>query len=194
MSKKLGVWVSLILVGLFLSRCVLWPASPPRPMPPPQLVTDTVFVHDTMTVTEYVDRWRVEHDTINLVRTVTVYDTTRIACQSLKPRRRIISAVFGEVYGDSTLVLSETQSFVNDSLAFQRVIENIWTNGMPSRISIDSIGTAIEWRDFPTQDNSISFFKKIEWMLKGIGAYIVIDKAAQIGKGSSSSRGNSDDH
>jgi hypothetical protein len=154
------------------------------PLPPAK--PDTVFVdRPGPTEVEYRDRWRVERDTINLVRTVVEYDTTFVACQELKPRRRIISAVFGEAYGDSTFVLSERQSFNGDSLEFQLTTEEIYTDGMPARISIDSIGAAIEWRDFPTSNNSTSFFKKLEYALIGIGAYVVVDKIWNSDSGSS---------
>lgn len=193
MIKKWGWVVLLFLAGVVFARVVLMPPDDAKP-PVPQIVTDTVFVHDTLTLTEIEVRWRVQTDTINLVQTVTVYDTTRIACQQLKPRRRIIAAVFGETYGDSTLVLSERMSFVNDSLSFQKLTENIYTNGIVRRISIDSVGSHIEWKDFPIQRNSISFFKKVEYILYGVAGYIILDKAAQIGKGSSSDRGSSNEH
>lgn len=183
MIKKWGWVVLLFLAGAVFAR-VVWPPIDPKP-PIPVIVTDTVFVHDTLTEKEIEVRWRVKTDTINVVQTVTVFDTTRIACQDMKPRRRIIAADFGETYGDSTLVLSERLSFVNDSLSFQNLIENIYTNGIVRRISIDSEGTHIEWKDFPTRGNSISFFKKVEYILYGVGGYIILDKAAQIGKGSS---------
>lgn len=184
--KTLALVVFLFLAGTLFGRTVLWPPSPPRP--PLPVKTDTVFVHDTMTVKEYIDRWRVERDTINLVRTVTIYDTTLVACQEIKPRRRMVSAVFGEAYGDSTFVLSERMSSRGDSLIFRLFNEEIYTAGMPARISIDSMGASIEWRDFPTQDNSISFFKKIGYMLIGAGAFAVIDRIGDVGQGSSDRR------
>lgn len=192
MIKKWGWVVLLFLAGAVFAR-VVWPPIDPKP-PIPVIVTDTIFVHDTLTVKEIETRWRVRTDTVNLVRTVTVFDTTRIACQNLKPRRRIIAAVFGETYGDSTLVLSERMSFVNDSLSFQKLTENIYTNGIVRRISIDSVGSHIEWKDFPTQRNSISLFKKIEYIFYGAVGYIILDKAAQIGKEDSSPRGHSNEY
>lgn len=169
--KQIGLGVFLILAGLFLGRCVLWPPEPPRPPTPTK--TDTVFVSDT--VIEERDRWRVEKDTVLLTQRVTVFDTIRIACRELKPRYYILGAEFGEEYGDTTSVLTESVSFSRDSLNFQNTIEDIYTNGMPRRISIDSTGVGVEWRDFPTQDNSISILEAGKWMGIGIGGYIVVD-------------------
>ena len=181
--KTLALVVVLLLGGVAFARIVVWPPSDPRP--PLPVKPDTTYIdRPGPTQVEYRDRWIVKRDTINLIRTVTIYDTTRVACQDVSPRRRIVSAVFGKAYGDSTFVLSERMSFGNDSLSFQLFNEDIYTGGMPARISTDSIGAVIEWRDFPTQRNSISFFKKVGYMLIGAGAYAVIDGVGEIGQGS----------
>lgn len=108
-----------------------------------------------------------------MTRTVTEYDTIRVACPDLTPKHYILGAVFGEEYGATTSVLTERVSFEGDSLTFQNTEEDIYTDGMPAHISIDSAGPTITWRDFPNP-NSVSIFKKLEYGLIGAGAMAVI--------------------
>lgn len=133
---------------------------------------ETVLVHMPA---ETAKVFIVERDTINTVVTRYVYDTVRVACQDLSPRRRLLSAVFAAKVGDTTKVLSELMSFSDDSLTFQQQTESVYTLGMPRRIGTDLEGATIEWIPFPTEKiNSCSIWTRIAHLTVGAGGGILL--------------------
>jgi hypothetical protein len=128
--------------------------------------TDTIFI--------------VKRDTINTTITRTVYDTVRVECQDLQPRRRIVAASFGSAVGDTALVLTELMSSSNESLVFQQTTESIYSLGIPRRIGTDLEGATIEWQEIPTTTvNSCSLWSRIAHLSLGAAGGIVIGEVFQ---------------
>lgn len=176
--NKLVTGLVLIVLGITIGWLVR--PRPPSPRPPLPAKTDTVYVDRPGPTQIELDTLWMPPETVrvNTVFTRIEYDTVRVLCSEVRPRRNIVSAVFGSTYGDSSFVLSELMKYERDSLTFQLVSETIYTNGMPARISSDLDGAVIDWRPFPEPKNSsLSIFDKILWALVGYGGGKVIEAA-----------------
>lgn len=152
------------------------PDVPPRPTPP-DVVTETTYVA-APSVPEIVQEmvftpgpdvpFPVAYERI-------IFQPDTVPCQEVESRSRIMSADFGEKYGDTTSVAIESMSYANGSLVFRSSIERLYTDGMPKRIWLESGQTKVEWIEYPVvRVNSCSIGTKVLSGAVGCGACTVL--------------------
>ena len=161
---KIGLILAVVAAALGLGW--YFGSRPPEvpPKPPGPTKTDTVYVK-LPSVPEVVQ---------DLVFTpgmdvpfpvpyeVVIFQPDTVSCEDIETRSRILSAEFGEAYGDTSSVAIESMSSIGGSLVFQSKIEKLYTNGMPRRIWLDSGQTMVEWIDYPVvKVNSCSLGTKL---------------------------------
>lgn len=167
----------LIGVGLVGLGWILAPNPPPKrpPRPTKTVVIDMPIPSIPERVQEFV--FTPGTDVPVLVPyQVEVFLPDTIPCEEITSRTRIMSAEFGESYGDTSSVALEKMSYVNGSLVFLSRIERLYTDGMPKRIWTDSEILKVEWVDFPVmKTNSCSIFTKAGWGLIGAGGIKLVE-------------------
>jgi hypothetical protein len=151
------------------------PEVPPRP--PKPVKTDTVF-YPVPSIPERVQELVFTPGTdvpFQVPYEVVIFQPDTVPCQEIEPRSRIMSAEFGEAYGDTSSVAIESMSYANGSLVFQSSIERLYTDGMPKRIWTESGQTKVEWIEYPVvRVNSCSIGTKLLSGAVGCGACTVL--------------------
>jgi len=148
-----------ILIGIVIGGLGVFYLTRPNDTPPPPLrpvVAETTYVdRPGPPEIEYRDRW-LPQDTayVPTPYEVVVFKPVAVACAEATARRRIVSAVFGEMVGDTARILSEVMTGAGDTLNFQLIEEGIYTEGFPKRVFATMNGTTFDWIDFPVEHHS----------------------------------------